>query len=475
MHDFFTALGYNNFEIYIPHRHNEGFGLHLEAVDTFPAKGIKLLITIDCGITDVEEVAHAHKLGIDVIITDHHLPGKVLPSAYAIVNPKQENNKYPFDMLCGSGVAFKLIQGILKKNRFKLNDGGEKWFLDMVGLATLSDMVPLQDENRVLAHYGLKVIRKSRRPGLQKLLSLLKIDQRYITEDDIGFMITPRINAASRMGIPTDAFKMLSEKDEATADAYARHLDSINTERKGLVASLVKEIKKTMSEREDHYRTQKVIVLGNPNWRPALLGLVANSIAEEYRRPVFLWGREDGKYIKGSCRSDGVTDLTKIMESAKHAFLDWGGHKFSGGFSIEHDKIHHLEDALVKACELNVGVAGEQVIPLDAKLSLDDIHTKTFNHIDQLAPFGMANPKPLFIFENVTPFLVKQFGKGQDHLELSFKNSKGSTVRAIGFFMTPDDFEKKLNENSSINLVANVEKSMFRNIPELRLRIVDIF
>ncbi len=478
MHDFFKSIGYKNFSIYIPHRHDEGYGLHIEAVDTFKEQGVNLLITLDCGIVDHEQVRHAMDLGIDVIVTDHHVPGETLPEAYAVVNSKRSDCEYPYDMLCGSGVAFKLVQGILQRNRFNLKEGAEKWLLDMVGLATLSDMVPLQGENRVFAHYGLKVIRKSKRPGLQKLLSLMKMKQQHITEDDIGFMITPRINAASRMGVPTDAFNMLSETDEVKAGVLARHLDSINAERKVLVATLVKEIKKTMAEREDHYRTTPVIVLGNPAWRPAILGLAANSVAEEYNKPVFLWGREDGVHIKGSCRSDGVTDLVKIMQGATHALLQFGGHKFSGGFAVEHDKIHHLEEALIKSMkELTEGneTVEPEKIYIDARILLDDVTWKNYEHIDKLSPFGVGNPKPTFLFENVIISGVKQFGKRQEHLELTFINSQNRKIPAIGFFIIAEDFSVSLLPHSTINLIATIEKSTFKYTPELRLRIVDVF
>jgi single-stranded-DNA-specific exonuclease len=475
MHDFFKSIGYTNFDIYIPHRHNEGYGLHLEALEKFKEQNVHLLITLDCGIVDHEEVRHASDAGIDVIVTDHHMPGETLPEAYAVLNSKREDCEYPYDMLCGSGVAFKLVQGILAKNRFGLKEGAEKWLLDMVGLATLSDMVPLHNENRVFAHYGIKVIRKSRRPGLQKLLSIMKMKQEHISEDDIGFMITPRINAASRMGVPTDAFKMLSETDEVQAHILARHLDEINNERKVLVATLVKEIKKTMQEREEHYRTTKVIVLGNPKWRPSILGLAANSIAEEYNKPVFLWGREDGVHIKGSCRSDGVTNLVKIMEGARGALLDFGGHKMSGGFSVEHDKIHALEEALLQSTEALGNEAQEkEKIYIDSELSLDDITWKNSDFIERLSPFGVGNPKPLFLFKNIEIQEVKEFGKQKNHLELIFQNSKNKKIPAIGFFMLIEDFGSKLGKGKTINLVASIEKSTFKYNPELRLRIVDI-
>ena len=253
----------------------------------------------------MQQVETAEKHGIDVIITDHHIPGKKLPKAFAIINPKQDGCQYPEKMLCGAGVVFKLIQTLIKSGKFEWKEGQEKWMLDMVGLATLSDMVPLLGENRIFAYYGMKVLQKSPRSGLQKLFSLLKINQNTVTEDDIAFMITPRINAASRMGIPLDAFKLLSTTDEAEAGVLAEHLNNKNDERKGLVASMVKEIKKKIKERyeDTDIEMHRVIVLGNPEWKPSLLGLVASSFSDEHDRPVFLWGREggdDSSIIKGN-------------------------------------------------------------------------------------------------------------------------------------------------------------------------------
>src|SRR3989344_2828197 len=203
----FSAQGGPAFgwEVYIPQRNSEGYGLNLEAIKPFKEKEVKLIITVDLGITAVEEVAQAEADGMDVIITDHHLPHAILPNAYAILNPKVDD--YPEKMLCGAAVAFKLAQGFIKKygEYFKIKEGAEKWMLDMAGLATLSDMVPLTGENRALAYFGMKVLRKSPRPGLQKLLAHMNIEQKYLSEDDLGFMVTPRLNAASRMDDPMRA------------------------------------------------------------------------------------------------------------------------------------------------------------------------------------------------------------------------------------------------------------------------------
>lgn len=470
LHDFFKKINFDNFINYIPHRHDEGFGLHKDAITEFKKNKFDLVVTIDCGISDIESVKHAKDLGIDVIITDHHLPHE-LPEAFAIINPKQKDCLYPEKMLCGSGVVFKLVQALIKKGNFDIPLGWEKWLLDMVSVATLSDMVPLVGENRVFAKYGLMVLRKSPRLGLRTLLKKTKTEQRYLNEDDIGFTIGPRINAASRMGVPMDAFKMLSVTDLDEAVNVVNHLDKINNERKILVANMVKEAKKTIATR---YASDlpKVLVLGNPEWKPSLLGLVANTLAEEYVKPVYLWGKDGDGTIKGSCRSDGETDLVNLMRMLPdNTFLQFGGHAYSGGFSVENKKIHTLGDLLNKAfLELNKEEI-KQEYWVDATLSLDDVSKDTFEKIDSLAPFGMKNEKPIFMFQNVTAESIRLFGKEKNHLELSFKNRNGR-IKAISFFSKPEDWN--LVEGKPINLIANIEKSMFLNKEEIRLRIVDI-
>lgn len=474
-HDFLKEIGFSNFINYIPHRHDEGFGLNNEAVESFANDGARLILTLDCGISDISAVNLASEKGIDVIITDHHEPHAEIPKAFAIVNHKQNGCEYPEKILCGSGVAFKLIQAILKINRFGMKEGKEKWLLDMVGMATLSDMVPLTGENRIFASYGLKVLRKSPRKGLMRLFDHLKINQRYITEDDIGFMITPRINAASRMGVPMDAFLLLSTKDEDEAQRYAKHLDHINNERKGVVASLVKEVKKIISERYSE-EEKPVIVIGNPDWKPALLGLVANTCAEEFGKPVFLWGRDGDGVIKGSCRSGDTVSVVEIMHKVPEGvMLQYGGHFASGGFSVSDHAIHHLDEYLNKAFGLlSLGEDKYEPQYIDMELRIDEIDWSLWNEIEKMAPFGVNNEKPLFIFRDLPIDSIKTFGKDKNHLEISFKKSNNEKLPAVGFFMSEDSFQKPLKRGEKISLIANLEKSMFRNRPELRLRIVDI-
>jgi single-stranded-DNA-specific exonuclease len=475
LHDFFKLIGYTNFLNYIPDRHDEGYGMNKEGLEKLNEENIRLLITVDCGIRDVEQVAYANKHGMEIIITDHHEPGEDLPDAYAIVNPKLKNSTYPEQVLCGSGVVWKIIEAILKKKPELIKEGQKKWLLDLVGLATLSDMVPLTGENRVMAHFGLKVLRKTRRPGLQKLYEILRMNRATLSEDDIAFMITPRINAASRMGKPRDAFELLIEGDYGKAEILARHLNSINNERKGVVAGIVKEAKKHIKSRFESHGEKAVIVMGNPLWRPALLGLAANSIAEEFNRPVFLWGRDNGNGIKGSCRSEGETDVVALMERANGHLSDFGGHKMSGGFSVSNEKVHTLEEALLEASPntaINRSIL-DSVVLADTELRINEVNERTVNEINRLAPFGMGNEKPVFIFHNVIADKINHFGKAGEHLSVTLRDGS-HTAKAISFFSNSESFPV-LQEGRNCNVVANMEKSFFGGRREIRLRIVDFF
>ena len=474
MHDFFQKINYSNFSIYIPDRHDEGYGLHLDAIDKFIDSEVKLLITFDLGITAVLEVAKAQTAGIDVIITDHHIPQEEIPRAYAILNPKQADDNYPDKMLCGAGIAFKLIQALVKKygEYWKISNGWEKWLLDMAGVATLSDQVPLLNENRVLAFYGLKVLRKGHRPGLVELFKKASVDITKLNEEDVTFTLAPRINAASRMADPMKAFEMLATKDLIEARTLAGHLAKINDERKVLVAHIMKDVKSTLHKRED----KSLIVIGNPGWRIGILGIIAAKITEEYKKPAFVWGGDGNGDIRGSCRGWGGINLVQIMNSLPpNSLLGFGGHKNAGGFSVSHEEIHFLEERLLKNFDTNIDMEeNDKDYNIDANVLIDDVTNENFNVIKKLAPFGMGNPKPTFLFKGAKIFILKEFGKEKNHLELSFKNSHGSVIKAISFFKTRDSYNIPLEIGSSINMVATFEKNSFAGREELRLRIVDI-
>ncbi len=475
LNDLFNKVGYKNFSVYIPQRNSEGYGLNKDAIKKMAQDEVKLLITIDLGITAVAEVAQAEVEGIDVIITDHHLPQEILPRAFAILNPKVDN--YPEKMLCGAGVAFKLAQAFVKKygEYFKIQNGWEKWLLDMAGLATLSDMVPLLGENRAIASFGLKVFRKSPRPGLQKLLAKMNIDQRHISEDDIGFMVTPRLNAASRMDDPRRAFELLSTEDVSEAGTLATHLSKINDERKLIVSGIMRQVNKKFAS-IDSQEHREVIVIGDPAWRVGVLGLVAGKITDEYKKPAFVWGRDENDLIKGSCRSDGSVSVVELMTETKEHFLDFGGHELAGGFTVHNDKIHFLEEALSLSFANVKREKTEIEKTFDAKINLGEVNMKNWREIERLAPFGFGNPKPVFLFEGVKIEKIKKFGKNGsgEHLEIIFSDNSGK-AKAISFFSGLESFQRPLAEGLSVNLLATFDLSRFAGREELRLRIEDIY
>ncbi len=473
MNDTMKKLGHTNFSVAIPHRNTEGFGLNERAVAAAIADGVHLLITLDCGIGDSGYVEGLMEAGVDVIITDHHRPGLAVPKAFTIVNPNQEGDTYPNKYLCGAGVAWKLSVALIATLR--ANDdprvadipvGWEKWLLDMVGIATLSDMVELSGENRALAYYGLTVLRKTNRAGLQALFDEVRLRPARMTEEDVVFSITPRINAASRMDEPEAAFKLLATDDPAEAQTLAKHLTSINNQRKGAVAHMAKEIKEKLEGRE----LPSVIVVGNPHWRIGLLGLAASNIAETYGRPAFVWGRGEATVIKGSCRAAGHFDVMHLMTEVKELFLEFGGHTHSGGFSTTVEHLVTLEEKLSEvALRLPETIKETQVF--DDELSLEDLSKDTLRDIAQLAPFGMGNEKPVFVFKNVFVERAETFGKESQHVRLIFSRDFG-TVSAIQFFA--DEALRNIKSGTAITIAASLEEDTFAKGSPVRLRIVDI-
>lgn len=497
LHDFFKKIGYENTFHYIPDRHMEGFGIHRLALEQIIKDGATLVISIDCGIAEIENASWVKEQGIDLIITDHHTPGAVLPDAFAIVNPKQADCTYPEKMLCGAGVIYKVVQALCTVIRsgsytdtgvathfadIQIKDGWEKWLLDMVGLATLSDMVPLRGENRVFAYFGLTVLRKTPRLGLVRLLKSLKINPSHLSEEDVAFMITPRINAASRMASPMDAFKLLSTTSPEEADMLVTHINGLNTERKTRVAHLVKAIKKSIEEKGLQYK--EMIVVGNPDWQPPVLGLVATNIVRDYGKPVFLWGRGEDEVIKGSCRAPEGFDVVKIMREVpeeEKVFLNLGGHVAAGGYSVNAEKIHTFEQVLLDAHQRiavkeasSENSGGNTDVLVDWVINPGEVGRGIWSIIEKVGPFGESNPKPLFLMKSMHIRTVKYFGKAKEHLEIEVE-SQGQTAKAIQFFAAEDkNIAGKAVEGAVIDLFVHMEKSMFKNYPEYRLRIVDM-
>ncbi len=503
LHDFFKKVE-ANFCNYIPHRHHEGFGLNKEGIDKLHADGVTLIITVDCGIADAACVKHANSLGIEVIITDHHLVGEELPEAYAIVDPKQEGETYPYKDFCGGGLAWKLVCAMLVlpssakdedseeapafKGRELIKEGWEKWLLDMAGLATIADMVPLTGENRIIAKYGLLVMRKSPRIGLQKLCKAARVDQKSLTEDDVAFMLAPRVNAASRMGDAIDAFKLFTTTDEDEADMLAKKLEATNRSRRASSAAVTKRVHERLEEKKMLGEAiPDVIVMGDPEWRPGLLGLVCNSVSEEYQRPVFLWGREGSNTLKGSCRAGRPdVNLLKLMQAAPaNTFIEFGGHKASGGFSVQEEAIHSLEERLNAAYASMEFAVFEEDERADGELAIHAATVKFLHTLDKLAPFGMGNPKPTFVMRNVTLEKVAWFGKSGEHLRLrivpsnadSLEYSFSSTsIEGIAFYAKRElgSICSELKEGETRTLLVTLERDTFSRGQPVRLRLISI-
>lgn len=476
----FTWIGFTNFDIYIPDRHNEAFGLSNEAIKKFSDGDTKLIITVDCGITDDEEVKLASDLGMAVIITDHHLtPTGVsglpaeLPPAVAVVDPKRADCNYPNKNLCGTGVAYKLAQALLVKGNFaNIRTGQEKSLLDLVALATVADMVPIVGENRAFVHFGLIILAMNRRPGLAALTRVLRLKPQFITEDDIGFSLGPRINSASRMSHASEAYELLMSQDSTLADKIAKDLEARNTARRSSVDEILYTANKLIEE-QGEIAGEGVLVVGEPDFSLGVLGLTASRLVEKHKKPVFVWGVNGLGEVKGSCRSDGSINVVNLMAEAggREYFNDYGGHVMAGGFSLPLGRETELAERLNTAyADLDKDEV-ERTVFYDEELTLAEITDEFYDRIRQYGPFGPENEKPLFLLNDLRISEVKMFGNGGLHLELKFKDLTGRVIPAIGFFFNKD---LVFIPGERVNLLANLEKSYFRFRPELRLRIVDI-
>ena len=474
--DLFRKIGYANVSVYLPHRDKEGYGFHIAAIEKLASEGTKLIITVDVGTTAIEPVRRAKECGVDVIVTDHHeIPGE-LPDAVAVLNPKIA--PYPFPSLCGAGVAFKMAQAILIEGRKRalpsftiIPEGWEKWLLDLVAIATVADLVPLIGENRTLVYWGLQVLRKSPRPGIIALSNQLRLRKFDLDETDIAFSFAPRINAASRMGEPDLALKLLTTKDRAEAEKITSELESLNASRKGVVAGIVKEAKKRAKQRFN--KEDVVTVLGDTDWKPALLGLAANSVMGERGGVVCLWGRDANGALKGSCRSDGNISIMDLFKNAGDALLESGGHAASGGFTVTAESVHTLPEMMARAATVCEKAGSPEASAHDVLITLREVSSTLFKEISLLAPFGMGNSKPIFRIPRARIISVRRFGKEKNHTEVSLLCSEtGRTQRAFQFFKAPENFSKLPIPDDLVDVLATIERDSFRG--GFALRIVDI-
>lgn len=468
--DFLRKVGHKNFEVYIPDRYNEGYGLKMEHVKEFVKNKTALLIAIDCGVTSLDEIAYGNAHGIDTMVFDHHLIPPVWPEAYAIVNPKKPNETYPYKYICGTALAFKLVHAMLLRFDFGIPAGWEKWLLDAVAIATVADMVPLTGENRVLLRYGITVLKRTRRIGLRELYKKANLNTRYFQTDDIGFVIAPRINAASRLDHATISYELLTTENREEAERLAAHLDELNVERKRLVEEMMREAHSVIAHMDD---IPEVLFLGKKEWNPGVLGIVANRLLEVYHRPIFVWGGE-GEESKGSCRGGEQVNVVELMRHCESYFSNMGGHAAAGGFSFKKGNEEQIATCLSKAHQEKKNEEQEHALYFDAQIAVEDINEATLQLLKQLEPFGMENEKPLFLLANVRPVSVEAFGKnGGGHVRVRFRGDGGVFVTGIGFGLG-DHIPQMHNNGEPIDVACHIEENYFAGRRELRLRIVAI-
>lgn len=465
--DFFKALGIvERVHVYIPDRHDEGYGVNTQGIDELQKQKVTLMITVDVGITALAEVADAQSRGIDVIVTDHHAPLQLLPTATAVVHPHVGD--YPEKNVCGAATAFMVVRAFLKRYgaSYAIPEGWEKWLLDLVGFATLSDMVVLTGENRILTWYGLMVMRKTRRVGLQALFAMNGIDMFNLTETDLTFTVAPRLNAASRMATPLLAFELLATDDRTRAMELVRELTKINDERKSLVARIVKDAHARLAART----LPEIVVIGDLSWRPAVLGLVAGKLQETYNKSFFVWGEGGDGTLKGSCRVLTVHHAAQLMNALPEGvLLHSGGHKAAGGFAVLKEQVHFLEEALNTASS-EIVQEGEAVIaPATAPLGLP-LSCATVRHLSvvrDFAPFGIGNNEPVFLFEGVIIQSTKKFGKAKEHLECVIADTTG-TATAFTFF-ADERLLETIQSGARISLLGTLEAG-WRGGVRIRIR-----
>ena len=466
---FFQALQFPC-RYYIPHRIKEGYGLHLDAVTKFAREGVKLIITVDCGISNIEEVKKAQEMGVDIIIADHHEIPAEIPPAYAVLNPKQGDCPFPFKSLAGVGVVFNLIIAL----RAKLRERGQwkdgevpnlRKYLDLVAMGTVADLAPLQDENRIFVRFGLEELTNGNRLGTRVLKEACGLKDGIITSGNIGFRLAPRINAAGRLGEAQRAIDLLVAQELERAEGLARQLSLENSRRQRIEEDILSEIMGWIKEDEGLLQ-RKSWVFASPSWHPGVIGIVASRLVDQYYRPTILIS-VDGDRGKGSGRSIEGFDLYEGVRACTPTLLGFGGHRFAVGLTIESDEIEtfkaRFEELVAQGCKPSDFIP---TIRIDAEIPLRDIGRELIEELCLLAPFGVSNPKPVFCSRELT--VVDSKIVGEDNLKLRLKED--STYDAIGFHM--GDLHPLESKRVRIAFVPQINE--WQGVKNIQLELRDI-
>ena len=458
---------YDNICYYIPDRYTEGYGISFQGIDFAKDNNVSLIIALDCGIKANDKVDYANERNIDFIICDHHLPGDVLPNAVAVLDPKRNDCTYPFDELSGCGIGFKLIQAYAEKN--KLN--AEKIYdqLDLVAVSIASDLVPITGENRILAKFGCDRINQNPRAGIKALMSELKLS-RNLDITDLVFIIGPRINAAGRIAHGSEAVTLLIENDYDVAIEKTKKVQQNNTDRKTIDKDITDEAF-AMIDNNETLIHKKTTVLYQEHWHKGVVGIVASRMIEKYYRPTIILASSNGKAV-GSGRSVPGFDLYDAIDSCSEHLVQFGGHKYAAGLTIELDKIQDFSDAFEKI--VRDRITADQQIPqveIDAEIELTDINDKFFNILEQMQPFGPGNMRPTFVTKDVYDTGYSKVLNG-NHLKLNILKDGQSPKNGVGFGM--GNYMELMEQKETVDICYQLYANEWNNQIKIEFKLKDL-
>lgn len=447
---------------YLPNRLSEGYGINKNALDKIKSDGVSLLVTVDCGITAIEEVQYAREIGIDVCVTDHHECTDKVPDCIAVVNPKQKDDKYQFKMLAGVGVAFKCITAISTK--LGLDKEEYLKYLDIVSIGTISDIVPLVDENRIISKYGLEKISTTSNVGLKALLKILSYKD--IDSMMVSFGLAPRINACGRMGNASIAVKLLLERDEQKAIKMANELDLLNTRRQTVEKEIFDEALKMIEKEKLDQKNS--IVLYSPNWHNGVIGIVASRLVNLYFKPVILLTKENG-VIRGSGRCQKGFSLYDGLTLCKDELVQFGGHELAAGLSILEENIEKFKKKFEEVVTKTSSNLNEQIVDIDMEIFKKDLNVQTIKDIYNLKPYGQSNKSPLFIYKGLKVMSIRTI-KDDKHLKLTLQDGR-NLIEAMAFSQGSRRDEIILSDK--IDVICNVEINSYNTPRTIQLIIQD--
>jgi len=466
----FLQQFYSNIDYYIPDRYDEGYGISRQGLEYAQQTGVKLIIILDCGIKAVDEIAYAKSLGIDFIICDHHVPDEVMPPAAAILNPKREDDSYPFKHLCGCGVGFKFMQAFAKNNGIPFSRLIP--LLDFCAVSIAADLVPVVDENRILAYHGLKQLNQNPSIGLKAIIDICGLQGRELSMSDIVFKIGPRINASGRMESGKKSVDLLVERDFSTAIKQAKHIDEYNEQRKDVDRQVSEEANQIV-ERIESQRHQSSIVLYDEGWKKGVIGIVASRLTEIYYRPTIVLTR-DGDLATGSARSIAGFDIYSAIKSCRDLLVNFGGHTYAAGLTLRWKDIPEFRKRFQKYVDEHIlPHQTEANLDIDAIIDFKDINKRLYSDLKRFAPFGPDNPKPMFATVNVYDFgTSKVVGREQEHIKLELIDSKSSNVLS-GIAFGQSASARYIKSKRAFDIAYTLEENVFKR-GLVQLQIEDI-